>query len=100
MREILRLSVPLGLWLASFSAVYALQGLSCSRHWPEVLPARPFLLLAWGLAVAIQAGLVWTLLRDPSPSPFVRAASLSLAVTALVAAAWTLMPVAVTSICL
>jgi hypothetical protein len=100
MREVLRLSVPLALWLASFSAVYALQGLSCSRHWPEGLPARPFLILAWGLAVALQAGLVWALLRDPSPSPFVRVTSLALACLALAAAAWTLLPVAVTSTCL
>ena len=43
MREILRLSVPIACWLAGFSAIYALQALSCSRHWPEGLPIRPVL---------------------------------------------------------
>lgn len=100
MRDVLRLSVPLATWLAGFSAVYALQGLGCSRHWPEGLPARPVLLAAWVLTVVVQAVLVLSLLRDPSPSPFTRTTSLALALTALVAAVWTLMPVAITSTCL
>ncbi|MBP1806824.1 hypothetical protein [Rubellimicrobium aerolatum] len=100
MSDILRLSVPLAAWLAGFSVVYGLQGLSCSRHWPEGLAARPVLLSAWVLAVALQAALLWMLLRNPSPSPFARAVSLALALTALLAALWTLMPVAVTSVCL
>jgi hypothetical protein len=100
MKEVLRLSVPLALWLASFSAVYGLQALSCSRHWPEALPARPVLILAWALAVALQAILLWTLVRDGSPSRFVRAVSVALAGVALLAAGWTLLPVAVTSACL
>ena len=100
MKNVLRLSVPIALWLAGFSAVYALQGLSCSRHWPPDLPARPVLLATWALAVVLQAGLLWLLLRDASPSRFVRATSLALAGVALVAALWTLMPVVVTSSCL
>lgn len=100
MSDVLRLSVPLAAWLAGFSAVYGLQGLACSRHWPEGLSARPLLLLAWALAVAVQAALVLLLLRNPSPSPFTRATSLALAGTALAAAAWTLLPVAVASTCL
>ncbi len=100
MKDVLRLSVPLAVWLAGFSAVYALQGLGCSRHWPEGLAARPVLITAWVLAVAVQALLVLSLLRDPSPSTFTRTTSLALALTALVAALWTLMPVAVTSTCL
>ena len=100
MREVLRLSVPLACWLAGFSAVYGLQALTCSRHWPEGLAARPVLLLAWALSMAVQAGFVWALIRDPSPSPFVRGTGLFLAVVALIASAWTLMPVALTSVCL
>ena len=45
MTDVLRLSVPLGLWLAGFSATYALQALSCSRHWPEALPERVVLVV-------------------------------------------------------
>lgn len=100
MRDILRLSVPLTAWIAGFSAVYALQGLACSRHWPEGWAARPVLLAAWALALAVQAALLWALLRDPSPSPFVRATSLALAAMALAATAWALAPVAVASVCL
>lgn len=99
MRDVLRLSVPLALWLAGFSAVYGLQGLTCSRHWPDDLAARPALLLAWALAVALQAALLWSLGRDPSPSRFARNLSLALAAVALVAAIWTLAPVALTSVC-
>ncbi|TNC48444.1 hypothetical protein FHG66_13910 [Rubellimicrobium rubrum] len=100
MRDVLRLSVPLALWLAGFSGVYALQGLTCSRHWPEDLPARPALLVGWALAVLLQAVLLWLISRDPSPSRFVQGTSLALAAVSLLAAAWTSMPVALTSTCL
>lgn len=99
MRDVLRLSVPLALWLAGFSAVYGLQGLACSRHWPEDLAARPTLIAAWLLAVALQATALWLVARDPSPSPTLRAIGLGLAATALAAAIWTLAPVAATTIC-
>lgn len=100
MTDILRLSVPLAAWLAGFSAVYGLQGLSCSRHWPEGLPERPVLLAAWALAVLVQAALLMGVLRSPSPQPFTRTVSVALAVTALVAALWTLMPASFASACL
>jgi hypothetical protein len=100
MSDILRLSVPLTAWLVGFSAVYALQAFTCSRHWPEELAARPALVAAWLLAVAAQAGLIWLLLRAPSPSPFVRSLSLALAALALAATALTLAPVAVVSRCM
>lgn len=99
MREILRLSLPLTAWLAGFSALYALQGLSCSRLWPEALPARPALLLAWGFAVLLQGALLWLVRRDPSPSPTLRATGVALAAAALVATLWTLAPVAFASAC-
>ena len=105
MREILRVSVPLSLWLASFSAVYGLQGLVCSDRWTAaglgLEAGRVALVLAALLAVTLQAGLLWAL-RAPSlasGSPALRKASVTLAIAALVAAAWTLLPVATTSIC-
>lgn len=99
MKDILRLSVPLAVWLAGFSAVYGLQGLTCSRHWPDDLAARPALLLAWALAVALQAALLWSLVRDPSASSFLRRVGVALAAVALAAAVWTLAPVAIASAC-
>ena len=75
MIEILRLSLPISLWVTGFSAVYALQGLSCSRHWPSDIDAQPILLVAWAVAIAI-------------------------AIAALVAAVWTMVPVLTASVCL
>lgn len=106
MADILRISVPLTVWLAAFSGVYGLQGLVCSPRWMEagldLAAGRTALLLAWGLSIAIQAALLLAL-RTPrfaSPSRFVRWTSLTLSVVALVATVWTLLPVATVSICL
>lgn len=59
--------------------------------------ARWALLAARGAAVALQA---LALLALRAPRPFARGLSLGLAAVALVAAAWTLAPVAATSACL
>ena len=106
MTDILRISVPLTLWLAAFSAVYGLQGLVCSPRWAEaalgLATGRLLLALAWLAAVALQAALLLAL-RSPrfaSRSGFVRGLSLSLAAVALVATLWTLLPVVATSACL
>ena len=99
MIEILRLSLPITVWLTGFSAVYALQGLSCSRHWPADLDARPILLAAWAVAIVLQLVALLVVLSAPSPSRFVQTAAVTLAATALGAAVWTLMPVLVASIC-
>ena len=103
MKDILRLSVPLTLWIAAFSAVYGLEGVVCSRHGAGLAPGqgRTVLVAAWLAAVAVQAGLLFGL-RTPrfaSPSRFVQGLSLSLAVVALVATIWTLFPVAVVGLC-
>ncbi|GGL78456.1 hypothetical protein [Wenxinia marina] len=104
MSDILRLSLPLTLWLASFSAVYGLQGLLCSSRWAPLADGgagRLLLVVAAALAVAAQAALLLAL-RSPrwrANSAFVRSASLALAATALIATAWTLLPVAVVSYC-
>lgn len=106
MKDILRISVPLTVWLAAFSAVYGLEGLVCSHRWAEaglsLAAGRGILLAAWALAVALQTMLLLAL-RSPrfaSPSGFARSVSLTLAGVALVATAWTFLPVAATSLCL
>ena len=99
MIEILRLSLPITVWLTGFSAVYALQALSCSRHWPDDMEARPVLLAAWAVAVVLQLVILMVVLCAPSPSRFVQMTATALAATALVAAVWTMMPVVATSVC-
>ena len=100
MIEILRLSLPISLWITGLSAVYALQRLSCSRHWPTDIDARPVLLAAWAVAGAIQTLSLIAVLYAPSPSRFVQATAVAIAITALVAAVWTMMPVLTASDCL
>lgn len=106
MRDVLRIAVPLTAWLAAFSAIYGLQGLVCSERWIEAglgpAAGRGALLAAWAAANALQAALLLALRsrRLASPSGTVRGVSLTLAAAALVATAWTLFPVAATSLCL
>ena len=100
MIEILRLSLPLTVWLTGFSAVYALQALSCSRHWPADLEARPVLIAACVVAVIVQLLSVMAVLFAPSPSRFVQTTATVLAATALVAALWTIIPALAASVCL
>jgi hypothetical protein len=97
--QILRLSLPLTLWLIGFCALYALQGLSCSRHWPDALDPRTALIFAAALFVAFQAITLVAVLRSPAPSRFVQMVTASLAATALVAAFWTSLPVLAVTIC-
>ena len=106
MTDILRISVPLTAWLAAFSAVYGLQGLVCSERWADVglglAAGRAAMTVAWAAAVALQLALLLAL-RSPrfaSGSAFVRRVSLALAISALVATVWTLIPVVTTSACL
>lgn len=102
MRDILRLALPITVWLTGFSALYGLQGLACSEHWPLAEAARrPALIAAALVLVALQAAMLLAL-RHPrvaSAEPFVQTTALLLAITALVAAAWTALPVAVITIC-
>ena len=72
MIEILRLSLPISLWITGFSSVYALQGLSCSRHWPDDMEARPVLLAAWFVAIAVQAIGLMAVMYAPSPLRFIQ----------------------------
>ena len=100
MNEILRLSLPITVWLMGLSAVYALQGLSCSRHWPADVEARLVLLAAWTVAIVLQLLILLAVVYAPSRSRFVQTAAITLAATALVAAVWTMMPVLTASVCL
>jgi len=106
MTDILRLSIPLTAWLVAFSAVYGLQGVVCSERWAEagldLAAGRVALTMAWAAAAALQVACLLAL-RSPrlaSRSAFVRRASLTLGITALVATLWTLLPVVATSLCL
>jgi hypothetical protein len=106
MMDILRiLAAPL-LWLASFSAVYALHGLVCGHGIGgdgvgSASPPRLILASAWILAIALQATMLWALHapRFASPSPFVAFVSRATGWTGLVAAAWSLFPTVVATSC-
>ncbi|EAR52049.1 hypothetical protein OG2516_18330 [Oceanicola granulosus HTCC2516] len=101
MSTILRLSLPLTLWLASFSAVYGLHGLLCSSRWTGPDGRWPLIAAAL-LALALQGALLALIAtrRWPEPEPTLHRTSLILAVAAFVGTGWTLMPVAFVSHCL
>lgn len=107
MIDILRLSVPITVWLVSFSAVYGLHGIVCAAEWAgrpgigHLSLGHVLLLAASAMAVLVQAGLMFAIanVRVGGPRGFTRRTSLALAVTALVATVWTLFPVAVLPMC-
>jgi hypothetical protein len=96
----------LTVWLGLFSAVYGLEGLVCSDRWVEMgfgrEAGRVALLAAWTSAIALQLLLLFGLRsrRFASPSVFGQGISLALAGAALLATVWTLLPVAMNSLCL
>lgn len=102
MSAVLRISLPLTLWLASFSAVYGLHGLICSSRWAPLVEdwmGRVVLIGAAIVAIAVQ-GALFLALRSPkwaTPDRTIQRTSLTLAIAALVASVWTLFPTAVTS---
>ncbi|MBX9454603.1 MAG: hypothetical protein KL863_00480 [Rhizobium sp.] len=104
MIDILRLSIPITVWLATFSAIYGLHGLLCSDRWsaPAASGGQTILIGAWAFSIVAQAGMLFALgnSRMASPSPLTRRISVGLAVVALVANLWTLFPVVATSHCL
>lgn len=99
MIEILRLSLPITVWLTAFSAGSALQGLSCSRHWRADLDARPVLIAPGAVAIVLQLIALMAVLYAQSPARFGQTTGIELAATALFAAVWTIMPVLAASIC-
>lgn len=105
MNDILRLSLPLTVWLAAFSGVYGLHGLVCSPRWAQAGlgpdAGRMALVLAALLALVVQAALLLAL-RQPrfaSPSRFAQWVTGALGIVAIVATVWTLIPVATTTAC-
>ena len=99
MIEILRLSLPITVWLTGFSVIYALQGLSCSRHWPMDTDTRTVLIGVSALGVLVQVLILLVVLYAPSTSRFLQSTATALAAAAVVAAAWTMMPVLAAYVC-
>lgn len=100
MKEILRLSLPFSVWITGFCAIYALQGLSCSRHWPAGVDARAVLTGFAAAYVTVQGLVLIAILRGPSASAFAKRAATGVAVAALAAALWVTLPVLAVSVCL
>ncbi len=99
MTNVLRIALPFTVWIIGFCAVYALQGLACSRHWPEGLDPRTALIGAAALFVLLQGTVLAANLLRPTPSRFVQATATTLAAAAFAAAAWTSLPVLSLTIC-
>ena len=106
MTDVVRIVIGLLAWLASFSAVYGLHGISCSFDWADAeiwsLSLMRFALsAAWMAAIALQLGILAGLYssRLGSKSRFVRAVSRTTAWAGLVAAVWSLFPVVAISSC-
>ena len=106
MRDLLRILLPLLVWLASFSAIYGLHGLGCALGWAKVAWLglslfRWALLIAWFAAIVLQLLLVCVVRRQhcKRTSRFYHQLNLVSAWSALIATAWTLFPVTVSSNC-
>lgn len=106
MTSLLRILASPLLWLASFSAIYGLQGLLCAaetKGWglASVEPSVVVLGAAWFAAISLQVMLLWALRsrRYGTQSDFVRWVSLATGWTGLVATIWTLFPIVTTSTC-
>lgn len=97
MIDVLRLFGPLVLWLASFSVVYGVQGISCAQGWTNTP-----VVMAWLVAIGLQAALLLVLRSArfgmrPGPQ---RWASLAIGVIGLIAVIWTLFPIIVLQACI
>lgn len=104
MNDVLRLALPMTLWLVCFSAIYGLHGVICATELSaEADPGWGGLALTvgWVVAVVLQAvvlGLLWTD-RFGGPPGLVRRLARMLAVVGLVAAVWTFTPIAIVPVC-
>lgn len=106
MKDVLRLSLPLTLWLITFSALYGLHGMLCAFGETEAGPGRATFGRSVLTVTVIAAGLVQLLglillstQRFGSHSGFVRTTSLANSATALVATVWTGVPLAFLPVC-
>jgi hypothetical protein len=108
MTDVMRILIALLIWLGGFSAIYGLHGLGCSLEWTEIelwggfSLFRMAMVVAWiGLVVVqivVLLGLRSTVFG--SASPFVQWVSISLGITAVVAAIWSLFPLAILTACI
>jgi hypothetical protein len=99
MTNVLRIALPFTLWIIGFSAVYALQGFTCSRHWPPGLDARTALIAGAALFVVVQGLVLATVLSRPTSSSFVQRTTTILAAAAVAAAVWISLPVLTLTVC-
>lgn len=105
MRDVFRIMLAPLLWLAAFSAIYGLQGLLCELNVAGGMAGTPLrrgvLVAAYGLAIALQCGLLAWLHGTcrANRSRFVDFVSRATGWTGLVATIWSLFPVAVLSLC-
>ncbi|KIN70578.1 hypothetical protein Z945_3633 [Sulfitobacter noctilucae] len=95
MKDLLRILLPLLVWVATFSAIYGLHGLTCSQHSNLLasLPASGLLTGAWIVAILIQTIVLGGLHHWPSASATLQRIALTLGWTAIVAMLWSLFPV-------
>jgi hypothetical protein len=106
MTDVLRILLPLMVWLAAFGGVYGLHGLLCGHAIEGVVLgsialSRAVMAGAYALAIVALATVLLILdaRRFASGSPFVRFVSRATGWTALVAVVWTLAPVLGTTSC-
>ncbi|WP_242494217.1 hypothetical protein [Salipiger sp. IMCC34102] len=102
----LRILLPLLVWLASFSAIYGLHGIGCAAGWPDVALAgsslfRLALLAAWIAAIVLQVAILIALrsTRFRADEGFAYRVSVALAWVGVVAILWTLFPLATVAEC-
>ncbi|MDF1726482.1 MAG: hypothetical protein P1U53_01920 [Sulfitobacter sp.] len=103
MKDLLRISLPITLWLISFSAIYGLHGLVCSARWAALgngLAPAAALAVAALVALVLQGIAVVLVYLSPAGSVRMRFVSRALAIVALVALVWTVLPVAFTTSCI
>lgn len=104
MKDLLRILIAPLVWLAAFSAVYALQGLGCAIGLDQAILAgvpllRAGLIFTWLLVITVQVGIFLWLERTTPVLDWSFKISRATAGVALVAAIWALFPVTVISVC-
>lgn len=106
MRDVLRILIPLLVWLAAFSGIYGLHGLLCGHRIEGAVfgldLTRVLMVSAYAVAILMQVLLLAGLYsaRFASPSGFVRFVSRGTGWVGLIATVWSLLPVLTTTYCL
>lgn len=101
MGTIIRLALPLTIWLAAFSVIYGLNGWLCATEIADTA-ALGVLVTAVLLALITQVVLIRWLSRTEwnAGGHFVRTVALTLSIVALIGTGWTLLPGLVLSRCM